>query len=645
MRHLRLGIKEFFTFLKHNLRFFYVCFYTLSNFELKKIPFLCGKFLHYINVGMQSFFKNHAPYAFGNQGRFSAYSLKQLEQLKKSTAGLHSLIKDEQFSYSILVPVYKPNPYFFKMALQSALDQSAPSLEILVGFDGVQPAGVYKVIEELKHSHPRAQTCLRIFELDRIQLGSGTSDGGISVTTNALAAEATGNFLLLMDHDDWIRCDLLFRYEQTLRLAKNRRNLVLYCNEYKIDEDDLVIAGTALRKPEKPQFPYLFINYICHCLLVPKELWYKAGGLRKAFDGAQDYDLCLRLDLVGAEFQNVPLYLYAWRVHKESTAQNIGNKNYASLAGIKALQEYCKNKNLNWQIAEGYFGTSYKVITVDNGATNSRSNTSARPAIHIVVLYKDRKDMTIDCIKSLLKQKNVKLLITAVDNNSSDQSIKAELSALGIEVLSVQEPFNFSRLNNLGVSNSKHKDKSELILFINNDVVLDENALFEMQFWMQDPQIGVVGARLHYANDTLQHGGIYLAEGNSFHMNFSHTDWHTPFETAGMGRVIRTTEGVTGACLMIRKGLYHQIGGFDEIWYPIAFSDTDLCRKVRRKGYLILYTPYAFGYHFESETRGYNNIEDFDTSRWLFTYTEQREEGARFLPNTELDAIESYSKQ
>lgn len=629
MRHLKMGIREIIFFIKNQIRLIYLCAYWVVRLEFKRLPFLVGKFLHFANKGMSDFFNNYAAYSFGDKGKFSNYSAKQLEQLRKSTTGLHSLIKDEKFSYSILIPVYKPNPYFFEVSVISVLDQSAPYLEILIGYDGPQPNEVYEVVNKLNESHPRAKNCIKVFQFDRSQTG-----GGISATTNELAKKATGQFLLLMDHDDWIRCDLLYRYEQVLRLSKNFQNLVLYCNEYKIDENDLVIAGSQLDKPEKPHFPYLFINYICHCLMVPKALWLQVNGLRKDFDGAQDYDLCLRLDLAGAEFQNVPLFLYAWRVHSASTAQNIANKDYASVAGVKALQEYSQNKGLDWQIGEGYFATSYRVKTTFDTAVK------ATPAkVHVVVLYKDRKEMTLDCIKSLLKQKNISPLITAVDNNSTDLTIQAELKSLGVEVLPINEPFNFSRLNNVAANQSQFKSKTDYILFLNNDVVLAEDAIYEMLFWMQDPKVGVVGARLHYANETIQHGGIYLSEGNSFHMNFSHTDWHTPVNTSGMGRVIRVTEGVTGACLLIRRNLFDQIDGFDEVWYPISFSDTDLCRKVRRKGFLNLYTPYAFGYHFESETRGYNNIEDFDTSRWLFTYTEQRTQGAQFFENTELDVL------
>ncbi len=625
MSKFKRGIVELIIFIKNILCFFKLCWGLLKKLDIKELMFLIGKFLQSINVGIQNFFKTQAITINYSNNKLSFNSPEQLVKFQKSINGLHSLLKSDEYSYSVLIPVYHPEAKYFKIALQSVLDQSAPIMEILVGFDGHHSEEIYNVIEELKRENSKASSIIKTFIFDR-----QIFPGGISSTTNELAKQANGKFLLLMDHDDWIRCDLLYRYEQVLRLAKNKETLVLYCNEYKIDEKNIIIPGTSLKKPEKPHFPYFFINYICHCLLIPKALWNDVGGLRREFDGAQDYDLCLRLDLAGAEFQNIPLYLYAWRSHAKSTAKNSGAKNYASEAGVKALQEYSKNKNLNWKVEEGYFPTSYKINTKDH--LNNKK-------IHVVVLYKDRKDMTLDCIKSLKIQKNVNLIVTAVDNNSSDLSIKEELQQMGIEVLRILEPFNFSRLNNLAIKQSNFSNEADYILFLNNDVVLNENAIYEMLFWMSDPQVGIVGARLHFENDTIQHGGIDIGEGPSFHINFSHTDLNQTFQSAGFSKVIRVTEAVTGACMMIKKDIFDQVGGFDEVWYPIAFSDTDLSRKVRRAGYINLYNPFAFGYHFESKTRGYNSIEDFDTSKWLFAYTEQRLEGATFYENTELDIL------
>lgn len=182
-----------------------------------------------------------------DQEQSPARETHAIQRLKQTAEGLHRLLPAHAlFSYSILVPVYQPKPTFLKIALQSALDQSAPNMEVLVGFDGPQPQKVIQVVEDLQRQYP---TKLKSFQLNR-----ETEGGSISATTNFLANKAQGNFLLLMDHDDWIRPDLLLRYEQTLRLISNPDNAVLYCNEYKINEKGNPIPRSGLRKPMRPFF-------------------------------------------------------------------------------------------------------------------------------------------------------------------------------------------------------------------------------------------------------------------------------------------------------------------------------------------------------------------------------------------------------
>jgi len=524
-----------------------------------------------------------------------------LQALKNRVRGLHPLLPEhDQYRYSILIPVYRPDPIFFEKALRSALDQSAPHLEILIGYDGPQSPKVIDVVERLQKTS--------LTPIIAVQLDRGKTNGGISHTTNELAKRASGNFLLLMDHDDWIRPDLLYRYEQTLRLQKKPENTVLYCDEYKINERDEVIPSSYLHKPDSPVFPYLFINWICHCLLVPRDLWLKVGGLRSKCDGAQDFDISLRLDANGAEFKNVPVYMYAWRSHSKSTAQSSTQKDYATPAGIRALENYVAQKGLNWKIDRGYFPNSYRAIP----------ELTATPAIHVIMPFKDAKELTLKAVKSVLNQLGVQLKITAVDNGSADSSITLELKKLSVEVLQLNEPFNYSRINNFAVKNSKYTG-IPLLLFLNNDVELEAGALLEMCRWIDQPKIGIVGARLNYPSGLLQHGGVDLnPQGVRSEMNWQHTSAGRKFEDADLGRVVRICDAVTAACLLMKKSTFEAVGGFDEIWYPVAYSDTELARRVRTLGLFALYTPYAQGTHFESFTRKKQHFEDFERSSWLF---------------------------
>lgn len=554
-------------------------------------------------------------------------SSKELQKMRKSISGLHAMLPGSgDYSYSILIPVYKPDPLFFKTALTSALMQTAPNLEILIGYDGPQPAEVYKVVDSIVETDSRAKAIIKIIHCNREKTG-----GGISRTTNEIAQAASGRFLLFMDHDDWIRPDLLYRYELALRLAlieeakiAKIEKKVLYCDEYKINERDELIPSSFFSKPECPIFPYLFINFICHCLLVPKSLFIKAGQLRPECDGAQDYDLCLRLDLVGAEFQNVPIFLYAWRVHAQSTARSFSAKGYASNSGVVALTNYVAAKGLNWKnIREGYFPTSYAA------EPESPKGHKKNLEVQAIILFKDQRELTIKAVESLRRQslESIKVRITCVDNGSSDTSLAKELKRHDAEVLSVAEPFNFSRLNNFAAHNSVYKD-SDLILFMNNDVELDSNALKEMVRWIDQPKIGMVGCRLHYPDDRLQHVGVELSNAGAMKtMNFIHRDGGQKVSHSMAGQVLGIADAVTAACSLVRRELFMKVGGFDEIWYPVAYSDMELARRLRRLGYYCFFTPYAFGVHHESKSRGFSYFEEMEKSRWLFMQVENRERG------------------
>jgi len=550
------------------------------------------------------------------------------EKLIRRISGLHQLHpQNEAFSYSILIPVYKPHPQYFETALKSTLNQTAPHFEVIIGCDGEQPQAVYDVVSRIQQEDPRAKEILKIHHCDRTKTG-----GGISRTTNEIAQLATGKYLLLMDHDDWIRPDLLYRYELTLRLNADPEKYVLYCNEFRINERDEAITGSYFTKPEKPEFPYFFLNTICHCLMVPRTLFHQLGGLRPKCDGAQDYDLCLRLDVAGAKFQNVPLFLYAWRAHDESTAKSLNAKDYATPAGIKALTDYIQSKGLDWKNPEmGVFATSYR----------ASPNIPEKNQVQVVIPFKDQGEMTFKAIRSLQRQKleNFTIHITCVDNGSQDTSISEKLAQEGIEVFHAPGPFNYSSLNNLAVRQSRYQD-SNLVLFMNNDVELEPDAVLEMVRWIGQPRIGIVGCRLHYPNGRLQHGGVELSHlCMSQEMGFGHTDAMATEEQMGFSRVLRITDALTAACLLVRRDLFNKVGGFDELWYPISYSDTDLARKFRRLGYLCLYTPFARGVHYESMTRGSMvQFEDMERSRWLFVQTENHRLGnSDFVPDSVYD--------
>lgn len=526
---------------------------------------------------------------------------KALQSLQKHAHELHlDLPSNDEFTFSILIPVYKPSPLFLEKAVRSALVQSSPNMEILIGYDGEQPQDIYDVIRNLRREFPRKS-------LKEIHVDRQLSGGGISATTNAIASQATGNYFVLMDHDDWVRPDLLLRYHQTLLLTRDPRNVVLYCDEFKIDENDCIIPGTHTKKDISPKFPYIFVNFICHCLCVPRSLWDKVGGLRSQCDGAQDFDLILRLDVAGAKFVGIPLPLYAWRAHSNSTAQDESAKPWTTNAGLIAMQDYVRSKGLDWDIEPGNLKNSYRAIP----------KLKERPKIHAILPFKDQRELTLSAINSLLRQKDdVDLHITAISNNSSDSDLLEVIQEMGIELFVDNRGFNYSRLNNFALF--KSTNRYPLLLFINNDVCLERGALLEMARWAVQPDVGCVGARLYYPNGTLQHGGIVIDWSQSRNlMPWTHREHGRPKNTSGTADVITACPAVTGACLMIERKKYLEIGGYDEVHYPIAFSDTNLNLKASLKGYKNIYTPYAEAIHYEGASRGRGNIEDFEGSVWL----------------------------
>lgn len=495
-----------------------------------------------------------------------------LVEMRNKAVKLHACLpKDPKFTYSILIPVYKPKGHFLHIALKSALEQSAPNFEVLIGYDGPQPEEIYKVVENFKLEYPDR---LRVFKLDR-----ETEGGGISSTTNYLAAKAKGGFLVLMDHDDWMRPDLLLRYEQTLRLLDHPENAVLYCDEFKIDEYDYVIPGQRSQKPATPPFPYLFINTVCHCLMIPRHLWEMVGGLRSGCNGAQDFDIVLRLHLSKAQFHLVPYHLYAWRAHAQSTAQNTSAKPYVTEAGIEALNNYCLRKELSWNIKKGYIDTTYRAIP----------EIKHIPSIQVIIPFEGEDNVTMDAIRSVLRQGGVKVHVTMVIVNdlNIDNSISSEAQKLGVKILKVSENCNFSQKMNLAANNA-NETQSELLLFLDETIFLQDGALLEMCRWIYQSKVGIVGCRIQDKDGYLHHAGIDINNRGSFY-----TECGRHFDSAFNAKILRIVDAVSPQCALMNRNVFLNLKGFDEISCTDALNETQLSLKLKSKDLVSLYTPFA----------------------------------------------------
>lgn len=536
------------------------------------------------------------------QKNLKPFNEKKFDKLRKMTIGLHSLLPaDLTFTYSILLPIQHPHPSLLKKCLQSIVDQTAPYFEVLIGLEREQKPEITSLLQHFKDCYAD--------KIKIIYIEENSSFSGLA--WNHLAQQATGNFLFLIEQSDWIRPDLLFRYEQTLRFRARPQHTILYCQDTSIEsygQDIHVDYLNYLIPIESPHpsplvFPFFFDYFSRYGLLVPTMLWNQVEGFHLSAKGAEYEDLLLRLDLAGAEFQEIPISLYFRRT--EPTPRPINRESF-----LQALSSYTQAKHLKWEWQPGYAPFHVRAIPA----------IQHKHSIQVIIPFKDQKKLTLSCVHHVLKQKDVSIKITAIDNASQDPSIKEELESLGAEVLTIQEPFNYSRLNNLAVQYTQTAQDCDLLLFLNNDVDLEAEALVEMVRWIDQPQIGMVGCRLHYPDGRLQHGGIYL----DYYllpdqMHWRHIEKLRLFDEMEVSKRLGVVHAVTAACALIKRQVFLDVGGFDEVWYPIAYSDTNLVVKLGLKGLKCFYTPYATGIHHESVSRQ-EGIEDYENSRWLHQF-------------------------
>ena len=416
---------------------------------------------------------------------------------------------------------------------------------------------------------------------------------GISGNTNAALAMAKGEYVILADHDDTIPPQAF--YEVAKAINKHPDCDVLYSDEDKLDMD-----GKALFDPHfKPDFnPDLLtsVNYICHLFVVKKELLDQVGGFRQEFDGAQDYDFIFRCTEQAKEIVHIPQVLYHWRCHQDSTASNPESKMYAFEAGSRAIMAHYERMGIPAERVEkgvdyGIYHTTYKI--------------KGEPLISIIIPNKDHsKDLDV-CVRSILEKstyRNLEFII--VENNSTEPETFAYYKKMkekhpSFHVVTWKEGFNYSAINNFGASFAK----GEYLLLLNNDTeLLEPDSIREMLGFCQREEVGIAGARLLYADDTIQHAGVVIGFGGIAGHTFIglHKAENSYFHRA---MCAQDYSAVTAACLMTKKSVFEAVGGLSTE-LAVAFNDIDYCMKVRALGKLVVYAPYATLYHYESKSRG-----------------------------------------
>ena len=519
------------------------------------------------------------------QGIDSDYDYSEWQELTKPSAEELEAQRKAVFPYmpkfSIVIPVYKTPEKYLKEMLDSILAQTYGNWELCIA-DG-SPAG--ESVERILKAYARKDSRIRYQVLGE--------NLGISGNTNAALEMAEGDYIVLADHDDIVTENAL--YECAKAVNENPGADVLYSDEDKLDMD-----GGALFDPHfKPDFnPDLLtsVNYICHLFLAKRELVEKTGGFRQEFDGAQDYDFIFRCTEQAERIVHIPMVLYHWRCHQDSTASNPESKLYAFEAGARAIMAHYERMGIKAEKVEK---------GVDYGIYHTTFQLDGEPLVSVIIPNKDHRADLDACIRPMLQKgtyKNLEFIV--VENNSTEpetfqyyEEIQKEFS--NVHVVRWEREFNYSAINNFGVAFAK----GEYRLFMNNDIgMIAENFVEEMLGFCQRDDVGIVGARLLYEDDTIQHAGVVIGFGGIAGHTFIglHKAENSYFHRA---MCAQDYSAVTAACMMSKKSVFEAVGGFTEE-LAVAFNDIDYCMKVREQGKLVVYAPYAVLHHYESKSRG-----------------------------------------
>ena len=488
---------------------------------------------------------------------------------------------EKDICFSILVPLYNTPMDFLEQMIRSVELQTYGKWELCLA-DG----------SDEEHGYVR-EYCLKKASKDaRIKYQKLTENKGISENTNACIEMATGNYIALFDHDDVLEPTVLFEYME--RICAEDADF-LYCDEDKFHE----FGGELYDAHFKPDFAVDNLrsnNYICHFTVFKASLLEKSGVFRKEFDGSQDHDMILRLTEQAQHIVHIPKVLYHWRVSAASVASDPYAKPYTIEAGRRAVREHLERVGLK--------GTVESTVIHPN-IYRVKYDIVGEPLVSIIIPNYNHVDELSRCIDSILEKstyKNYEIII--VENNSDEETftyyetLKAHEN---IKVVVYKPPagFNYSAINNFGVQFAK----GEHYILLNNDVeIISPSWIEEMLMYSQREDVGAVGAMLYYPDDTIQHAGVTLGVLTLAGHNFKHQSRGTPgyFGRAGYQQNVTA---VTAACLMLSAAVYKEIDGLDES-FEVAFNDIDMCMRIRKTGRLLVFTPFAELYHYESISRG-----------------------------------------
>lgn len=543
---------------------------------------------------------------------------------------------EREVKFSILMPLYNTPEKFLRQAIESVMDQTYEGWELCLA-DG----------SDEEHAYVE-QVCREYMERDKQYLRPSSSlycrilykklekNEGISGNTNACLSMASGNYIALFDHDDVLHPCVLYEY---MKVICEKGADYIYCDEATFkgsgSVDDMI---TLHFKPDYAPDNLRANNYICHFSAFARRLLDGTELFRSEFDGSQDHDMILRLTSRAKCVVHVPKLMYYWRSHAGSVASDISAKSYAIEAAKGAVAAHLTAQGFkNFEITstkafETIFQIKYEIL--------------GNPKVSIVIANKDHIEDLTRCIASILERSTYdNYEIVVVENNSVSEEIFAYYKKIqenpAVRVITYEGDFNYSRINNLGVSRAE----GEYVLLLNNDTsVITPDWIEELLMYAQRKDVGAVGAKLYYEDRTIQHAGVVLGLGA--HRTAGHSHYRVDHRNLGyMGRLCyaQNVMAVTGACLMMRKSLYQELGGLDE-QFAVALNDVDLCIRAWKAGRVNVFTPFAELYHYESASRGTDlsgaNAERYEKESALFRerWKDLLEQGDPYYnPNFSLD--------
>jgi O-antigen biosynthesis protein len=492
---------------------------------------------------------------------------------------------------SVLIPTYNTNEKFLRECLDSVINQVYQNWELCIADDASKEPQVRSVLEEYRERFPT-----------QIKLVFCEENRHISATTNAALEIAEGEFISLLDHDDLLTEDALFEVVKLLNQKHEKQVDVIYSDEDKWN-DVAECFDEPFFKPDWSPENLKGQMYIGHLGIYRRNLVDEVGGFRLGLEGSQDWDLALRVTEKAQSICHIPKILYHWRKHSNSTAQHANQKNYATIAGLKAVNDALEREN------EG--GIAH--LNDKNNCVLVQYPIKNKPLVSIVIPTKDKAELLKPCLVSLVKNTSYSNFeIVIVDNGSLEPETfqlfeeYQQLLEERFKVIRDDDVFNFSRLVNNGVKASN----GEMILLLNNDteVISPNNWLEEMVGYAQRKEIGCVGCMLLYDDQTIQHAGVICGLGGIA----SHSHLNLPISNPGYYArltIVSNYSATTGACFMIRRNVWEEVNGFDET-LAVAYNDVDFCLRLLSKNYRHVVLPHVLFYHHESKSRGLDDTPE-----------------------------------